>query len=157
MRGYNKWSFHPYIPYDRERDIPYICRLVPGVDYIEGEWFCETNNSESYLFYREAASTEYSKILLESNIFRINNLKPETEYFVYIQTEQSKSNERIAKTCYVPGVAVNYLHPSDNQYDFSGYCVCSPSLLKLPNGSLLASNDYYKSRRPPESYIHFSF
>ncbi len=148
MRGYNKWNFHPYIPYDREDEKPYICRLVPGIDSITGEWFGNSDNKKSIVYYREASNNEYSSILLESNTFIIENLKSETEYIIYIQAGQNKSNERIVKTCFVPGNVVNYLHPMDKQYDFSGYCVCSPSLLKLPNGSLLASNDYYKHNRP---------
>lgn len=148
MRGYNKWGFRPYIPYDRERDKPYICRLVPGTDYIEGEWICNEEGMSSYVYYKGSSETDYAYSPLDSETFRIINLKPETEYVIYIQNGEKKSNERICKTCFVPGVVVNYLHPSDNQYAFSGSCVCSPSLLILPDGSMLASNDYYKRQRP---------
>ncbi|MFQ9798309.1 MAG: sialidase family protein [Clostridia bacterium] len=39
---------------------------------------------------------------------------------------------------------MNYIHPRETQYIYSGAHTCSPSLLKLPNGVLLASHDVYQ-------------
>lgn len=46
------------------------------------------------------------------------------------------------------GVVVNYLHPQDNAYAFSGKYLCSPSLLKHPDGYMLASMDLYAGNYP---------
>lgn len=43
----------------------------------------------------------------------------------------------------VPGTVINYLHPEDEECAFSGRYLCSPSLLKLPDGTILASMDVY--------------
>ena len=43
----------------------------------------------------------------------------------------------------VPGVSVNYIHPDDYTFNTSGRSPASPSLLRLPQGRLLASHDIY--------------
>ena len=45
-----------------------------------------------------------------------------------------------------PGVVVNYLHPDDLTYGSSGRSTCSPCLVRLPDGRLLASHDIYWAR-----------
>ena len=65
-----------------------------------------------------------------------------------ILTMPSASTERLVRTGEVPGIIVNYLHPDDPEYEFSGRYLCSPSLLKLPDGSLLASMDLYAGGAP---------
>lgn len=147
MRGYNKWNFRPYVPYDRDGKKPYICRLEPHGDYIIGEWFDIDDNGPYKLYYRERGTEDEKSMFLLGDIFKIDNLKPNCEYELYIKGKK-KSNIRIVKTGFAPGKVVSYLHHEDPQYDFSGHCLCSPSLLKLPNGSLLASNDYYKNKAP---------
>lgn len=147
MRGYNNWSFKPYIPYDKKSTGPYICRLEPGEDYICGEWFDLRDHGEHILHYFESGKDEVKSFHLSNNGFTIKNLKPDTEYGIFIQGKD-RSNIRLARTGYVPGKVVSYLHYMDTQYDFSGHSLCSPSILRLPNGSLLASNDYYKAKSP---------
>ena len=145
MRGYNNWSFKPYIPYDKKSTGPYICRLEPGEDYICGEWFDLRDHGEHILHYFESGKDEVKSFHLSNNCFTIKNLKPDTEYGIFIQGKD-RSNIRLARTGYVPGKVVSYLHYMDTQYDFSGHSLCSPSILRLPNGSLLASTIITKQR-----------
>lgn len=42
-----------------------------------------------------------------------------------------------------PGTMVNYIHPKDYMYAFSGRSTCSPFLIRLPSGALLCSHDVY--------------
>lgn len=46
------------------------------------------------------------------------------------------------------GTVVNYLHPDDEAYAFSGIYLCSPSLVKHPDGYLLASMDVFAGDHP---------
>ena len=41
MRGIDHWQFAPYRPYHQQEEacMPFICRLAPGHDSIELEWF----------------------------------------------------------------------------------------------------------------------
>ncbi|MBT5829010.1 MAG: exo-alpha-sialidase [Candidatus Latescibacteria bacterium] len=57
--------------------------------------------------------------------------------------EVAKSPMRLFRTGYVPGTVVNYIHPEDYTFMPSGRSPASPSLLRLPNGHLLASHDIY--------------
>lgn len=43
----------------------------------------------------------------------------------------------------VPGTVINYIHPDDPIYDFSGRSPASPSIARLPDGRLVASHDVY--------------
>jgi hypothetical protein len=58
----------------------------------------------------------------------------------------ARSRPRLARCGPVPGTVVNYIHPDDDTYESSGRCTCSPCLLRLPDGRLLASHDIYWAR-----------
>ena len=53
------------------------------------------------------------------------------------------------------GTVVNYLHPDDPYYAFSGQYLCSPSLLRLPDGELLASMDLFGYNTPQNLTLIF--
>ncbi|NHN30300.1 sialidase family protein [Paenibacillus agricola] len=72
------------------------------------------------------------------------------DYDITVQAVKKGSNERLAespvrkaRTGEVPGIVINYIHPDDYTYDFSGRSPASPSIVKLPNGTLLASHDVF--------------
>lgn len=54
--------------------------------------------------------------------------------------------ERLFRVGWIPGTVVNYIHPEDYTYDSSGRSTASPCMLRLPNGTLLASHDIYWGR-----------
>ena len=63
---------------------------------------------------------------------------------------------RLARTgACVDGVVVNYLHPDDEAYAFSGRFLCSPSLVRLPDGGLLASMDVFEAVSPQNLTLIF--
>ncbi len=49
----------------------------------------------------------------------------------------ARSETRLVRVGFVPGKVINYLHPEDTAYAFSGTSVDSPSLVKLPTGRLI--------------------
>lgn len=158
MRGYNRWNFKPYVPYD-ERDIgmlPYICRLAPGESAVSGELFDHGCAGMHKLCYSERGSDAWVTMSLTSTRFFIGGLKEDTEYLIYAENENGeKSRERIFKTGAVPGTVVNYIHPEDEQYAFSGRFCCSPSIVRCPSGTLLASMDLYEGKRPQNLTLIF--
>ena len=79
----------------------------------------------------------------------VDGLDDDTDYAFRVERSDGvSSTERLVRTGEVPGIIVNYLHPDDPEYEFSGRYLCSPSLLKLPDGSLLASMDLYAGGAP---------
>jgi len=88
----------------------------------------------------------------------ISNLECNSEYEFYVARVNDldkKSSTRLAKTGFVPGTVVNYLHPEDDIYSFSGRCLCSPSLVILESGKLLASMDVYAEGYPQNLTLIF--
>ena len=63
---------------------------------------------------------------------------------MYVESNGKKSRVRLARTGEAVGVVVNYLHPDDRYYGFSGHCLCSPSLVRHPDGFLLSSMDVFE-------------
>ncbi len=61
----------------------------------------------------------------------------------------------MARTGAAVGTVVNYLHPSDTAYEFSGHCLCSPCLVRLDNGNLLASMDIFNGGAPQNLTLIF--
>ncbi|GAA3401763.1 exo-alpha-sialidase [Paenibacillus hodogayensis] len=50
---------------------------------------------------------------------------------------------RLFRCGLVPGTIVNYIHPEDRTYEFSGRSTASPSIVKLPDGRLVVSHDVF--------------
>ena len=157
MRGYECWGYRPYSPYDQMelRNMPYICKVAPGKDYIELEWFDNGTNeqTEHQIYWREYKTDEdYKALPLTTRTFRITGLEVERDYEFYAARStgsgDGRSAVRIARTGEVPGNVVNYLHPDDECYANSGRSLCSPSIVKLPSGALLASMDLFALKAP---------
>ena len=155
MRGWNQWSYAPYRPLLREVGEPYICRVVPRENGIHFEWldsgaaeysvFCRVKNAADFIECGKTKRTE----------FEIDGLECGTDYEFYVCAGEQKSRIRLARTGAVAGTAVNYLHPEDEAYSFSGRYLCSPSLVRHPDGFLLASMDVYASEHPQNLTLIF--
>lgn len=147
MKCYNKWSYRPYTPADRyeERFAPFICRLAPSAHSLTLQWLDNGCDGNHMLHYGIWESDEETIIPLDGEIAVIDGLENQTEYKVYVTAENRRSSRvRRFRTGDVPDKnVVCYLHPEDNAFDFSGKFTCSPSLVRLPSGALLSSNDYY--------------
>lgn len=151
MKGYNRWNYHPYQPLDEPEALerPYICRLEPGERELLVEWFDPTGAGDVRLCYTLRDSGVWKSCPAEKRLCRLEGLEPGRDYELYLENGRGvRSNCRLARTGAVPGKVINYLHPEDHQYAFSGQYLCSPSIVKLPDGTLIASMDYHRGDRP---------
>ena len=154
MKGYNLWSFAPYKPLLRNVGDIYICRVVPNDNSIHFEWLdiCE----EYSVFYRKRDNGDFINIGKTKNCeFDITGLDTDTDYEFYVEANQLKSLVRLARTGESVGTVVNYLHPDDTAYSFSGRYLCSPSLVRHPDGFLLASMDVFAGNHPQNLTLIF--
>lgn len=154
MNGCTTWSYAPYRPFLWEVGDIYICRIVPSVNSIHIEWLEGEKSFE--IFYRvcgEEAFTSCGKT--DKNEFDITGLKEGNDYEFFVSSGEKKSRVRLAKCGDSVGAVVNYLHPKDDCYAFSGKALCSPSLVRHPEGFLLASMDVYEGEYPQNLTLIF--
>lgn len=155
MKGRNLWSYAPYKPLLRNVGDIYICRIAPNKNSICFEWldigaetyhvFCRKRNTVPFICCGQTASSE----------FNIERLDADTDYEFYVQAGDKKSLVRLARTGEPVGTVVNYLHPDDTAYSFSGRYLCSPSLVRHPDGFLLASMDLFAGNHPQNLTLIF--
>ena len=148
MKGCSSWSFAPYKPFFFETPGIYICRISPYEDAIHFDWLCD-NEGEFKIFLKERETEIFNLVgITTEKTFRIENLNNDTEYAFYVECGEQKSSVRLARTGPTIGITVNYLHPEDPEYIFSGKYLCSPSLVRHPDGYLLASMDLFAGSHP---------
>jgi hypothetical protein len=155
MKGYNLWSYAPYRPFLWEVGDVYICRVAPSKNGIHLEWldagcddyeiFCRRRDTEEFTSQGKTTALEFDIVGLEEN----------TDYVFYVKSGEKKSRIRLARCAETVGTVVNYLHPDDNCYSFSGRALCSPSLVRLPDGGLLASMDVFAGEHPQNLTLIF--
>ncbi|XID91551.1 sialidase family protein [Paenibacillaceae bacterium WGS1546] len=160
MKGYSDWSYRPYRPYDQydKRFLPYICRVAPDEKKIELEWFDEGDRGAHLLYWRKFRTNDPFEVKeLNGSVYTIEPLEPECDYEFYVARASGSgaSEVRLARTGQPIGTVVNYLHPEDEIYAFSGRSLCSPSLVKLPSGALLASMDVFAGKAPQNLTLIF--
>lgn len=153
MRGQSSWQYHPYTRLDENprKTLPYICRLAPQRDTCEVEWFDQGAPEAAHrLVCRLRGNCEPAIVMdLDAPCVRLEGLADAHEYEVFIErTEQpeARSCTRLFRTGAVPGTVVNYLHPYDDFFAFSGRYLCSPSIVQAPSGRLIVSMDVYGPR-----------
>lgn len=147
MKGHNSWSYHPYKPLLYDVGEPYICRVVPGEQAVHLEWLGD-DGIEYSVFFRKRGESAYVERRTVKTEFDITGLKTEEDYEFFVQAGENKSRIRLARTGRYVGTVVNYLHPEDEAYSFSGRYLCSPSLIRHPDGYLLASMDLFAGNHP---------
>ncbi|MBQ7292021.1 MAG: exo-alpha-sialidase [Clostridia bacterium] len=155
MKGHNYWSYRPYRPFFFEVGEPYICRVAPGKYAIHFEWLAEESCTYE-IYFRERGEGNFTLAgKTSSNEFDIVNLENSKDYEFFVSYGEKKSRVRIARTGACVGTPVNYLHPEDGAYAFSGRFLCSPSLVRHPEGFLLASMDLFEGNSPQNLTLIF--
>lgn len=139
------WSHSPYNAFNVEKDRPEILAVRPSKEKIYFEWKYGSA-TECEVFYGEKDEPKKSKLCDKGNAaFETEAGK---EYEFYICAGGKTSITRLATAADFPGTVVNYLHPDDNAYYFSGRFLASPSIVRLPSGALLASMDVFAVKHP---------
>ena len=159
MRGSSGVVHKPYQPAvcPRGEGVPYICRLAPFATGFEAEWIGDETMAHT-LFYKRREAKSYASLTVLDRVVRVSGLECDREYEFYIEREDGRrSNTRLVRCGEIPNGTnvINYLHPDDNQYDFSGHFLCSPSLVRLPSGRILASMDVYGKEMPQNLTLLF--
>lgn len=161
MRGSTKWYHHPYQPMNclAVAQAPYICRLAPFVDGVEVQILDNgAPDSAHILKIRPMDSSEVWQIhAFDGDRTKISGLRSQTDYEIIAErTDQTASSaRRFFRTGEYPGRVVNYLHPKDLQYAFSGRALCTPCIVRLPSGTLMASMDVFASGAPQNLELIF--
>lgn len=158
MRGYVQWNHRPYLPPDKQDKVnsPYICRLIPHRNGAEAALAGSTDGVK--LFWRKLWDEQgkWESIKAESPYTVLDGLEENSEYIIYAEDKNgNRSCERKLLTGDIPWTAVNYLHPKDGQYEFSGQFLCSPSIVRLKSGGLLISCDLYAQMAPQNLTLIF--
>ncbi|MBE6590908.1 MAG: exo-alpha-sialidase [Ruminococcaceae bacterium] len=143
MQGISSWSHAPYKPPLFDVGGIYICRVVPFKTSIHFEWLKTADEYKIYYRLRDekdfvlAGSTDREE-------FDIVGLTPDVDWEFYVTDSNKKSRVRLARTGESVGTVVNYLHPEDRAYSYSGSYLASPSFIRHPDGYLLSSMDVFK-------------
>ncbi|MBQ8431994.1 MAG: hypothetical protein IJX28_03825 [Clostridia bacterium] len=156
MQGTNTWSYAPYRPFLTEVGEIYICRVAPEETAIDLEWLPVDGIEEFTVCYRIRGEGEFlSQNPVRGTTARIEHLRADTDYEFYVAAGDKQSRIRLARCGKSIGTVVNYLHPEDEAYAFSGRYLCSPSLVRHPDGFLLASMDVYAANHPQNLTLLF--
>jgi len=161
MKGTACWDVRPYrrLTEMNQALSPYICRVAPFETGFAFEWFdCGAPDEAHAVLYRERGSAQaMQEMTVQECTASVSGLKTDTDYeFVLKRADGSaQSRLRLVRTGVYPGTVINYLHPEDEAYITSGRYLCSPSLVKLPNGALLASMDVYAGGAPQNLTLIF--
>lgn len=154
MTGQNTWSYRPYRPFCTEVGDIYITRIVPYVDKIHLEWLATDARCE--IFLRKRGEGAFACVgTTDADFFDLEGLGEDEEYEFFVASGEKKSRTRLARCSRSVGTVVNYLHPDDEVYAFSGRYLASPSLVRHPDGYLLASMDVFASLHPQNLTLIF--
>ena len=155
MKCYSGWSYHPYSPLTERESVPVVVRLAPSEHALFYEFI---DNTPCDAYRAEVTTWEGIEVCSKETgmIGEIAGLETDTEYTLTIRASDGRTSlTRRFRTGFVPGTVVNYLHPEDPAYAFSGSYLCSPSLVRLPSGALLASMDLFGHATPQNLELLF--
>ena len=155
MKTHKTWSYAPYRPFFTEVGEPYICRVAPKEHSITIDWL--DTGAKNYQIYCRERSTGAFCMAGETakTSFTVSSLASDTDYEFYVAADGKQSRVRLARCGSSVGTVVNYIHPDDPVYGFSGRYFGSPSLLRHPDGYLLASMDLFASDHPQNLTLLF--
>jgi len=151
MKFTTTWSHRPYtLPFREKRAVnPYVCRLSHDASSFTLEYIDNGAPEAAHrLLWRVRDTGAFSEVPLTDGTITVNGLSADTDYELYVERADgsgARSETRLVRVGFVPGKVINYLHPEDTAYAFSGTSVDSPSLVKLPTGRLIASMGIHKS------------
>lgn len=134
-----------------------IVRLAPGDGNVTVDWMRnDASGNDMPLRYelevglKGGDETVVHPVAGSETTFTVPGLNNGEDYTVRVNAYAADSQAllaaspvRLVRPGIVPGTVVNYLHPEDDTYLFSGRYTASPSIVKLPDGRLVASHDIF--------------
>ena len=155
MTGVTTWSFAPYKPFFFDTGDIYVCRLAPGEDSVHAEWL-DRPGKDYDVFLKKSGEGDFA---LAASVtvpgVTLRGLDRDTDYEFFVRSGREKSRVRLFRTGRAVGTVVNYLHPADGAYAFSGQYLCSPSMIRHPEGYLLSSMDLFAGGAPQNLTLIF--
>lgn len=151
MKCHKDWSYAPYRPLFFEVGDIYICRVAPMETSITFDWLpLEEAKREVYDVYvsRKGENQFLHAGTTQEETYTIDQLEENAEYEFYVVCGEKKSRVRLARCGKSFGAIVNYVHPEDRCYGYAGYCPANPTLIRHPEGFLLASMDLFGAGYP---------
>ncbi|MDF2716383.1 MAG: glycosyl hydrolase repeat-containing glycosyl hydrolase [Paenibacillus sp.] len=135
----------------------HVIRLAPGDGSLTVDWKdfddVQSKTSTYVLEYRlrnEPASAQRVPLSASFGSTTISGLVNGADYELFVEGRDPQSGAepaispiRLFRPGPVPGTVINYIHPEDYTFGFSGRSPASPSIVRLPDGNLLASHDIY--------------
>lgn len=152
MKGYCGWAYQPFYTMDQQarKQMPFIAALRPGDGVVEIEWYDPAVHQREHIIQiwdETGACTSMAAAGSHVQVTGLENGKTYTFAVADREDPERCSEKRRAGIAPVVGLPVNYLHPMDECYSFSGHSLCSPSILRLNSGTMLVSMDVYKHLR----------
>ncbi len=145
-----RWACAPFVPLRSrgKENHPYICHIAPYDSKFEMEWFDKGSQGPHTLYYRLRDSEEnYTAMPLTSSYITVEGLDNDTDYEFFVARDDgtAKSDTRLVNpTPVIPDSSViNYVHPDDQCYNFAGWWVGFPCIIRLPSGKLLACHEIF--------------
>ena len=148
MKAQLGWHYKPYtrLIHNYKKVNPYIVRIAPYEDYCEIEWIDNGYDGEQIITCHHRGGSNPDIVLRTTeHQVKIEGLKAGRDYELLVERADGsgKSDYRYFKAGEIVGTVVNYLHPLDPAFSFSGKYLCSPCILRTKTGRLLASMDVY--------------
>ncbi len=144
MKFSNKWNYTPYIPFHTERNRPEILSISPSENAVSFEWTASTK--EITLFYG-VKDQEFNSVKICESPASFPALA-QTDYEFFISDGTNNSVKRLARAGIFAGKVINYNHPEDQTYYYSGLFPSSPSIVRTATGRLLISLDFFAHNYP---------
>ena len=154
MKCNKYWSTKRYCPANIKANDIYINSVQPSESSIRLTWY-GGKDSWTVNWREKGCKKEWKSLKAITPQAEIDGLAANVDYEFFVGSFDIKSPVGYARTGFVPGTVVNYLHPEDKKYAFSGQHLCTPCILKHPEGYLLASMDLFDSAAPQNLTIIF--
>ena len=163
MKGATSWSYAPYKPLMFDSGDIYICRVAPYQTSFTCDWISDSDESCTFHWRKEGEGDFQTALPLSAGTITIFDLEENTDYEFFVSSDSEiasitkKSRARLVRTGkpVEGGTIINYLHPRDDVYKFSGHSLCSPSIVRHPDGFLLSSMDVFSGGAPQNLTLIF--
>jgi len=163
MRGVTGWQYRPYIPADRysaQKNNPFVCRIAPAETSVLIEIIDDSAPGAVHVLkYRfKGADLPWQVVEFSGLEAEMKDLQSFSDYEFLVERKgepEHRSALRFVRTGFYPDIVVNYLHPQDNVYDFSGHYLCDPTFVRVPSGALVAAMSLFGPAAPQDLEILF--